>query len=208
MGKWVAIAGVKYSGKDTFGDFFVQKGYTKINFADNLKQLCASVFDKNIDLFYNSKMKEVDFETPVIISTFHIEAINAWVHKTHTFSVESGKHIGKFLKSPREILQYVGTEMLRDAYANYHTEATMIEMAKHPLLVCSDIRFLNERDIMSEKAKETKHTFLSFYIRRPGFTGDSHASETSVNATDMGIIIENDTDINGLQKLASVFLPE
>jgi hypothetical protein len=207
MGKWVAIAGVKYSGKDSFGDFFVQKGYTKINFADNLKHLCASVFAKNIDLFYDSKLKEVDFDTPVIVATSHIDAINEWVHKTHTFSVE-GKHVGKFLKSPREILQYVGTEILRDAYPDYHTEATMLEMAKYHLMICSDIRFPNERDIMDKKAKELKHQFMAFYIRRPGFLGDSHASETSVQSTDMGIIIENNTDLDGLQKLASVFLPE
>jgi hypothetical protein len=207
MGKWVAVAGVKYSGKDTFGGFFIDKGYTRVAFADNLKQLCAEVFNKPLNVFYDSKLKEVEFETSTILSSSHIEAINAWVSKTHTFVVESGKHIGKYLNSPREIMQYVGTEVLRDAYPNYHTEATIMEMAKHQMLICTDVRFHNERDIMSQKAKELGHTFMAFYVRRPGYSGDAHASE-SMKPEDMNIIIENDTDVEGLHRLAAVFLPE
>lgn len=206
MGRWVAIGGVKYSGKDTFAEFFVETGYKKINFADNLKHMCASVFDKSIDVFYDSILKETNFDESILLTMEHVNKINAWVLKTHAFSIDSTKHIGKVLNSPRDILQYVGTEILRDAYKNYHTEATMIEMSKYQKVVCSDIRFPNERDIMTEKAKELGHPCVTFYVRRPGKMGDTHASETSIQAGDMSIVVENDTTIEGLGRIAALFL--
>lgn len=204
MNKWFAIGGVKRSGKDTFAKNFEECGFVKINFADNLKKLCSSAFSISLDIFYSDEYKEKELTSPIVIEDKHIVIINEWIHSTHDFTIDAELHKGRLLKTPREIMQYTGTEIIRHAYPDYHVEATLANMADHKKVVCSDVRFPNELSGMRDKATELGYGFFSFYIHRNGFVGDSHASE-AMTQEDFDLLIENET-ILGLSKMASLFV--
>jgi len=58
----IGICGRKRHGKDTLGDYLVQHyGYTKIGFADALKEACRCIFGFNDDQLYGD-LKEVNDE--------------------------------------------------------------------------------------------------------------------------------------------------
>ena len=58
----IGICGRKRHGKDTLGDYLVDNyGYTKIGFADALKEACRCIFGFNDDQLYGD-LKEVDDE--------------------------------------------------------------------------------------------------------------------------------------------------
>jgi len=58
--KLIGISGRKRHGKDTLGDYLVQNyGYTKIGFADALKNACKAIFGFNEEQLYGD-LKEVD----------------------------------------------------------------------------------------------------------------------------------------------------
>lgn len=208
MGKWIAVSGYKYSGKDTYSQFFVDNGYTKVNFGDNLKQMLADAFFIGLDWFYDTALKEQELNKPITITTINIHRLNNWIKKTHMFELPLEPFLGKELITTRQIMQFVGTDMIRTTYNDYHVEATLLEMEKHEKLICSDVRFPNELEGMDNKAKEKGHDFFKVYVKRPGFLGDSHASETSITENTFmengGIIVNNDTDIDSLQRLAKV----
>jgi hypothetical protein len=205
MGKWIGIAGVKYSGKDTLAQYFVDRSFIKVNFADNLKSMLAFAFGLDLNLFYDSVLKEELFEQPMVLTENILNNLNGWITKTHQFSL-STDFVNKELKNPREIMQFVGTDMIRKTYNDYHVEATIKMMEPHEYVVCSDIRFPNELVYMSEGAKELGHKFTSIYIERPGFSGDSHSSENSISQSDMAVHILNDTTIENLHKIAKLFV--
>jgi hypothetical protein len=57
----IGISGRKYHGKDTIGDYLVSKyGYTKIAFADPIKEICKSVFGFNDEQLYGSLKESND----------------------------------------------------------------------------------------------------------------------------------------------------
>jgi dephospho-CoA kinase len=56
----LGICGEMGHGKDTIGDYLVkEKGFTKISFAEPLKQACKHVFGLNDDQLYNEKQKTI-----------------------------------------------------------------------------------------------------------------------------------------------------
>lgn len=129
----IGIMGTKGSGKDTCGDYLIEKyGFIKKSFADPLKKACQELFlFSNEQVFGTQEQKE----TPD----------PRW-----------------FGCTPRTALQYVGTELLRDQLDkimpglgnNIFTYRFQIwyqeEAKKNPNLrvVISDVRFQNEIDFV------------------------------------------------------------
>lgn len=59
--KLIAITGRKFNGKDTLGNYYVEKyGYTRLAFADALKKGCAEFFGFDDEQLYGSKKEVVD----------------------------------------------------------------------------------------------------------------------------------------------------
>jgi hypothetical protein len=57
----VGITGFKRHGKDTTGDYLCEKyGFTKLAFADPLKEICKILFSFNEDQLYGGSKEVVD----------------------------------------------------------------------------------------------------------------------------------------------------
>lgn len=208
---FISISGQKQSGKDTAGNFFRGFGFEKVNWADNLKTMCSGAFDIPLEHFYDDDLKERNFLSPVTIQQEHIDFLNKWIRHSHTFSIPMS-HLGEPLASPREVMQYVGVDMIRAVFPRYHVEVSMPLMEDCGLLVCCDSRFQDEIEAIKSLAARNNADFFSIYIVRPGENKDGHATETSVTPDMCDHVVINDWSVESLHQkldaLAAIRLKE
>ena len=158
MGVIVAISGKKGSGKDTVADFLVQEF--------NFTKLSFAAPLKEVCCILFS-MDPMYFE--------HRELKESWKHPETDMT-------------PREILQYVGSDLMRKSFPNI-----WINIMKKKLhdrtknYVISDLRFTNEYEFL----RTLDHvTFLN--MKRGSIeTKDTHISENGLTVNDDFKIIEN-----------------
>jgi hypothetical protein len=119
MNNIIGITGKKFHGKDTIGDYYVKKGYTRIAFADTLKEACKLIFGLTHEQLYGDKKEVID---------------EYWK------------------KTPREIMQYVGTDLFR----NQFDENIWINSLRRKMIssdkkyVITDVRFDNEATMIKD----------------------------------------------------------
>ena len=127
----IGICGLIGSGKGTVADFLVeQRGFTKISFADRLKDGVASVFG------WDREMLEGNTEDS-----------RAWREKVDPYwSTETGHPI-----TPRLVLQLFGTDCMRNGFY----DGVWVSLVKKQLLdnpdkdfVIPDVRFENEAEMI------------------------------------------------------------
>jgi hypothetical protein len=207
----VAFAGKMGSGKDTAGEVFVERfDFKRIAFADNLKRMAQVVFGLSYEQCYDRDAKVKEFDKPIILEPSHAEDIinyvmyeNNWelnkeqIVKLHNIT---GSHA--MFKSPREALQFLGTEILRDCiHPDYHAEVVkkIIDKNGWEDVVITDCRFPNER-VAVERWKG-----VSVLIERPineeeGGGINNHASENSLGTKDdYTYTIQNDYTIDAFK---------
>jgi hypothetical protein len=117
--------------------------------------------------------------------------------------------------SPRELAQYVGTEMFRNLHPDFwvwklsqRIQDPEVNYLGTDTIVISDCRFQNEIDFI------TKHGGIIIHLSRPGVTGNvgipGHASEAHSTINFPGgktYVIVNDGTINQLyKKVATLFV--
>ena len=131
----IGICGLIGSGKGSVGDILVEQGYTKVSFADKLKDGVATIFG------YNRAMLEGDTDES-----------RSWREQTDEFwSKETGRTI-----TPRIILQEFGTDCMRNGYY----DGVWVSLLKQQILdnpgnyVIPDVRFRNEQDMIRELGGE------------------------------------------------------
>jgi hypothetical protein len=131
----IGICGLIGSGKGTVGDILVEQGFTKVSFADKLKDGVATIFG------WNRAMLEGDTD----------ESRN-WREQPDDFwSQETGRNI-----TPRIVLQEFGTECMRDGF----DDSIWVSLLKKQMLdnpgdyVIPDVRFRNEQDMIRELGGE------------------------------------------------------
>ena len=136
--------------------------------------------------------------------------------------------------SPRQAMQYLGTEVGRigiaQNYSNFYditgdsiwiknAQKTIRKIsdeygeeydkfgAKIRAVVIPDMRFLNEYDAM-KKMSEEGYKVITIGVRRNGLPSDNHASETEIKycVEKCDFILENDKDIPDLHKKVHQFL--
>jgi hypothetical protein len=127
----IGICGLIGSGKGTVADFLVeQRGFTKISFADRLKDGVASVFG------WDRQMLEGNTDDS-----------RAWREKVDPYwSTETGHPI-----TPRLVLQLFGTDCMRNGFY----DGIWVSLVKKQLLenpdsnfVIPDVRFENEVEVI------------------------------------------------------------
>ena len=155
----ISFAGKKRVGKDTAANVLVKKfGFKKLNFADPLKEVCSKAFNLDIDYFYNDNLKDTEFKTPVIIMGGNIATlIDVLQEKGIEVTPESElllfeNSLGLHLKSPRHMLQFIGTDLCRKHISeNVWIDLFMNEIRKtEGNITCADARLPNERQAIRE----------------------------------------------------------
>lgn len=178
MGKIIAFAGRKRSGKTTFAG--VVKSYypdAKIySFAGALKGLCASILD--ISLFRLNDLKNNNGEIYVdIAKDTNIQDIIANETGTYSYDIKQIVSEMKPVTTVRELLQVVGTNIIRQLCPDWHVRKLedRLKAEKPELAVIDDVRFPNEKE-----ALEYMGARLFFVCRPDDFNVSNHPSETSL----------------------------
>jgi hypothetical protein len=187
-----AMAGQMGSGKDTAAKHLVDAhGFTKLAFADNLKEMCKAAFSLTDYDVYDEEGKFKKFQEPVTLTPDHLRKIIVWALRVNGF--EFGEEVidkclalkGKVFETPREVLQFVGTEICRMViHPDFHAEVVRMKIEREGLqkVVISDCRFLNEREAVKKwrgtnvliTGRTTQHEASDF--------SKGHASENSLGS--------------------------
>ena len=196
----LGLSGKSLSGKDTAADFLVSEmGWNrKSSFSDNLKNICKKIFNLSDIQTRTQEGKKSLIPTITFDRDMHLIPILRELKKsgyTHDARDFNGL-LGKKLSSPREILQFVGTDVIRFFYPEYHCISLMQSVSLKEKVVISDVRFPNEAEaILSRGGKLVRLVRLSGVEKRNS-NSSRHLSETALdNWKDWDYVLKN----NGLE---------
>lgn len=195
--KIFALAGSKGAGKTTAYNAIKEKfGEThEITLAGHLKRVCAQVFKIDENLFHDPKLKEKLLEDPIYIEAKQLDSVIRLFGHEPKYNDNIRPFIGKIIDTPRELLQYIGTEVLHTVDPLIHVNYTSRNLPKTGVLVVTDLRFLNEFDHFNNVHRSE---FIPFYIQNNraelAAEGDNHPSEKQLLLfKDKCIKIENNS---------------
>lgn len=191
--KLIALAGRKGGGKSTLSNYLVQnENFEKISFADYLKQLISDIFEIESKYLYDQSLKESKCIRLYTDLNFY-KKISEYIKEDITYLYQDSIHI----ETPRHLLQFVGTDILRAHDIDFHVKKTILKIKKNinTNFVCDDLRFQNELSgLRSVNVEE-------YFVIRPGnWNISNHSSETSIKWYDVKNVIVNNCDINILMR--------
>lgn len=131
----IGICGLIGSGKGTVADILVEQGFTKVSFADKLKDGVATIFG------WDRALLEGDTDES---REWREQADDFWTKET-----------GRII-TPRIVLQEFGTECMREGFDN----GVWVSLLKKYLLdnpgyyVVPDVRFRNEQNMIRDLGGE------------------------------------------------------
>lgn len=200
---FLGFTGVKQSGKNTACTFLKEKYpfVTELALADKLKNECARVFDIPRVNFDASELKEKELPQPVYLDEDNVPSLIKAFGLPFTFDQHVRPHMATILHTPRQIAQYVGTEVLRSISADVHCLGTIRDLPEDGVFVVTDMRFPNEYEFFSNNYREN---FFPFYIDNKGAEAksarDAHASERYIlEIAKKCERIDNNGSLQGLQ---------
>jgi hypothetical protein len=187
----LALAGRKGSGKSTLSRFLIEsEKYVKISFADFLKNLISDVFLIDKKYLYDQTLKETKC-LKIYTNIDFYKKISSYIKEDVTYLLKEEI----FIETPRKLLQFVGTDVLRAHDTDFHVKKTLLEIQNSPGVnfVCDDLRFQNE--LLGLKSLGAEEYFL---IRPDNWDISNHSSETSLQWFDLKNIIINNNSVNFL----------
>lgn len=225
--KIIALVAPKQAGKDASFDVLKKNKLVdgKIAFANPLKALCSEFFNLHPNLMHDADLKELPLKEPIILRPATLRKLK---HKLYDYldpyvegqfyNVNKAPIQGlenRVVNTPRELLQIVGTDLIRDRiYKDWHLKTAFNtdflskkrDFKKDGTYVVTDCRFLNEYEFL----KTINPNLQSFYIERPEaeqtLQDATHQSELETIKIreavlkDGGSIIKNDGSLKDLEK--------
>lgn len=177
----IAFCGAKFSGKSTSATIFkdlVGKPTEEIAIAGHLKEAASRVFGLDMNLFLDPALKEVELDTLVVLERATLEGMMKEFDVTdYTHDKHIRPHIGRVIRTPRALLQYIGTEVLHPIDPLIHAKKTLRKKDPDKITVITDLRFVAE----FEYFHSTYQDFVPVYVRNATAEAkasvDGHASE-------------------------------
>lgn len=190
----ISLCGKARSGKDTTAfylkDMFCDRGidFELISYAQELKEKIKYDFDMTDDQVYGH-LKEVP-------DTRYIKGRRA-------ISGTGGQEFFTEYWTPRELLQYFGTEIYRKIDPNIWVRLLRKKLDLNKNYIITDARFPNELDWATE---EDGYRLIINRNTRSNIHNDQHASETSLDdyETEKDIYIDNNTSLENLKETLRV----
>lgn len=182
MGNIIGLCGRCYSGKTELANVCQKLGYEKLSFATPLKELIAKILNTTIDGVNQLKNVEINF-------TFSTNTINIIHNETQIpINIIEEKISDKVFKNSRELLQIIGTDLIREYNNDWHVNKLKEKININKKYIFDDVRFPNEKKMIEDLGGDT------WFIIRPDLSKISnHISETSLNWKDFkNIIINNE----------------
>jgi hypothetical protein len=160
----IGLIGSKGAGKDTVATFLERnRGVKRFALADKLKATCSDVLGIPAYRFDTQAQKEYPFERPVTLERGDLSRLFLAYGDRHDACGHIDPHVGKNVRTPRELLQYVGSEVLRSVDPDVHCKALLRMMPTDGTFVVTDIRFQNELDFFR---KATNQQCVAVYVSR------------------------------------------
>lgn len=159
--KLIGILGKKRSGKDTSGDYLVEKyNFKKYAFADPIKEICRILFDFNEEQLYGEKKEAVDFR---------------WYLTPRDAFQKIGTEFGQ-----NDINNYFPRmkERLKDEIIWIKLFKIWYEKNKNHDIVITDVRFQHEIDAIKSLGGNI------IKVNRNNIANDKHISENYVDNVD------------------------
>lgn len=193
----ISFCGKKSSGKTMLSEYHCNKyQYKLINFADSLKSIVCKTL--NISLEELNNKKDLIHKNSININMNRLEKeLN--IDK----NILSDLLIDKNFYTFREILQYIGTDIIRTHDEKWHIKKLEEYVKNHPFnnFCIGDVRFKNEKEFI-----ENKLNGYCWYIKRNEALPDdvkildTHISENDLNENDFGktYLLINNKDKNYL----------
>jgi hypothetical protein len=205
----IALTGYAAVGKDTIADLLVTHlGFRKLAFADALRAEVSNAFSIELSYLTHPSTKNHPM-TALAMRKAPIGFLAAVALAPGLVTRGSDGQIpAEWLdepRSPRQILQWWGTEYRRREHEHYWSRQLLqraIDLMRDGLsrIVITDLRFQNEADTVRCLDGQI------WQIKRPGIDGSTTAEGTHVSATDGSelspdLILTNGHDIRHLQQL-------
>lgn len=198
----ISISGKKLAGKDTFAEFL--PNFKRHAFADSLKKGCSKAFFLPEKLFHDQKLKEHPFIAPIVLDDYHLNKLaDVFCFETHPHYYLTGRKVS--LRTPRELLQFIGTDLIRKTIDDNFWIDKTVEGLKNETQNCliADSRFANERKLLKSLGA------VLVLVKRNVKSGDSHSSENDLgNESDYDYVIENNGTLEELKEKAEQFLKQ
>ena len=159
--KIIGFSGRQRSGKDVMAKALQEKGYTIVTIANALKELCAGLL--GVDL---QKLNELKNSGTTIELKFKGSDI-----------IEGGSTKEYYVTTVRELLQIVGTDIIRSVDPDWHVKKMLEKIRSiEGNVVVDDIRFPNELEALRKEGAD-----VYFIVRTSIIYGFSnHSSETAL----------------------------
>ena len=184
------IAGKKGHGKDTFARLVCEaisahkerkyRPFQIKHFADTIKQMSMRIFGITEKQVTDPATKDAPLSSPIVLDNY-VEIMRAET------GIAIGQH-GLVARTPREVVQFFGTNYVRHIQDDYWVASFMSKMTKRTLV--PDIRFMNEAEAIR---KDGGHIVKIVRIDAKD-TGDTHVSETEVDKIEPDLVIGTRTN--------------
>lgn len=192
----IGVDGYAGAGKDTVADIFVKMGFTKVAFADALREAASHSFKIRMDYFVDRELKDKEFEIPLVLNPKDICEFCTYLG----FEPKCDEAVLKFqyteITSPRHLLQFAGTEIGRETLSQtIWTDIYRRKLKDLDNVVTPDARFSNERLLIKAYGGKL------FWIDRPGLEpSEKHKSGTDKWPIDKyDVAVRNDKTIAKIQ---------
>lgn len=200
----IGLIGAKGSGKTTAFNA-MKDAYPEIvelTLAGKLKDVCSQVFGIPREYFDSHNFKEKELDNPVYLTIGQLQNIFEAYDANPNYDTYLRPHVGKILLTPRQIAQYVGTEVLRTISHDIHCEFC-VKGKTGRIGVVTDIRFPNELAYF----KSNYVNFYPLYIKNTGAelaaSQDGHRSESYYGELSaQALIFSADDTLEELKKKA------
>lgn len=198
MNKIIGFCGRMRSGKGELANICEKYGYKKMSFAIPLKRLCAELLDLSMEGLNEAKNNKTE-----IAFTFDEDACEFLAVETE-IPIDAVKTVclNKKIDQVRELLQFIGTDLIRGYNANWHVERIREMIEPEQKYVFDDVRFPNEKNLLEELGGDC------WFVIRPTLDNVSnHESETALKFKDCwDKIIINDSTLFKLQFKWDIFM--
>lgn len=208
----IAFCGSKGGGKSTSATMLKElfSGPTEeLAFAGHLKTTCSKVFTIEMKYFLDPALKEVELDVYVVLNKETIEAVfKEFCIPCFTYDKHVRPHIGQVFDTPRQVLQYIGTEVLHPIDPLIHAKMTIKNKNPDVLTVITDLRFKQEFDFLKGYSG-----FIPVYVsndKAESFAGsDSHKSEKDLQLFKHECIkLDNNGNLTDLRLKLTELLPK
>ena len=182
--KIISFSGKKHSGKTELAKINEQYGYININFADELKNLVCYCLNITRNVLENEK----DVVNEIII--YNLSCYIEYISEQTSIDKNIIKNLleNKNFISIREILQYLGTDIIRKYQPLWHINKLKEKIINNPgkYYCIADTRFMSEKETIDNLNGE-----CWFIIRTTIENNDTHISENELSHINFKNIIYN-----------------